>query len=90
MTCALYMAGIEKGLSLFATASRPALECTQPPIQLISAREADRSQPPGADFKDTWNHTTIYPICLQGAMLNQEQEQIYLFFFVLLRNKVVL
>jgi hypothetical protein len=56
-----------KRYSLFATASRPALDPTQPPIQRVPAtissgikqseREADQSFPSRAEVKNVWSYT---------------------------------
>jgi hypothetical protein len=57
------------GIFLFTTASRTALEPTQPPIQWIPralslgverpGREADHSPPSSADVKNAWSYTFI-------------------------------
>jgi len=53
-----------KGISLFATASRPALGLTQPPIQSVQevkrpGREADHSSPCSAEVKNTRLHVVV-------------------------------
>jgi hypothetical protein len=56
---------------LFSTLSRPAVGCTQPPIQWVpgalspgvkrSGREADHSPPISAEVKRTWIYTSTPP-----------------------------
>jgi len=65
---------------LFATASRPTLGPTQPPIQWVpgfltpglkrSGREADNLPPCSAEVKDAWNYTFTYQIRLHGVVLS--------------------
>jgi hypothetical protein len=65
---------------LFATAFRPALGPTQPPIQWVQGalspglkrpgREDDHSPPQSAEVKNAWNYTFIPPIRLCGVVLN--------------------
>jgi hypothetical protein len=66
-------------LFLFATASRPELGPTQPPIQRIPwalslgvkrpRREADHSPPSSAEVKNAWSYTSTSSIRLQGMVL---------------------
>jgi hypothetical protein len=70
------------GIFLFASASRPALGPTQPPIQWISGalslvikrpgREADHSPPSSAEVKNAWGYTSTPPIRLHGMVLSQK------------------
>jgi hypothetical protein len=70
-----------KILSLpITTASRTALEPTQPPIQWVPGalslgikqpwREADHSPPSSADVKNAWSYTSTPPVCLHGVVLS--------------------
>jgi hypothetical protein len=57
------------GIFLFATASRPALRPTQPPVQWIPGaispvvklpgREADHSPPSSAEVKNAWSYSPL-------------------------------
>jgi hypothetical protein len=67
------------GLFLLATASRPALGPTQPPIQWQSGilprgvkrpeREAEYSPPSSAEVKNAWNYTSTLQIRLHHAVV---------------------
>jgi hypothetical protein len=63
------------GIFLFATAFRPALGPTHPPIQWVpevkwSGREADHSPSPSAEVKNVWSCTSIPPIRVHDVVLN--------------------
>jgi hypothetical protein len=68
------------GIFLFTTASRPALERTQIPIQWVPralslgakrpGREADHSPPSSAEVKKSWSYTSIPSTCLHGVVLS--------------------
>jgi len=71
----------EAEIFLFATASRPVLKPTQPPIQRVSETlslainwmggEADHSPPHSAEFKNMWSYTsTPPPIHFHGTVLS--------------------
>jgi hypothetical protein len=56
------------GFFLLATASKPALGPTQPPIMMQTAsvppemeRESDHSPPPSAELKNVWSYTSTPP-----------------------------
>jgi hypothetical protein len=59
------------GVSLFTTASRPAVEATQPPIQWVlesllpgvkrPERETDHLSQSSTDLKDVWSYTSASP-----------------------------
>jgi hypothetical protein len=64
-----------------ATASRPALGLTQPPIQRVPGEgllarikqpvcEADHSSLSSCEVKNAWSYTSIHPVCLHGVLLN--------------------
>jgi hypothetical protein len=65
------------GVFLFATASRPTLGLSQPPIQCVAeaftpevkrqGREADHSSPSSAEVKNAWSYTSTPPIRLHGV-----------------------
>jgi hypothetical protein len=65
---------------LFATASRPVLGPTQPPIQWVPGVlspgvkrprcEAYHSPPPSSEIKNAWSYTSISPIRLHGLVLS--------------------
>jgi hypothetical protein len=65
---------------LFATAFRPPLGPTQPPIQWVpgalslgvksQGREADHSPTPSAEFKNAWSYTFTPTIRLHGVVLS--------------------
>jgi len=65
---------------LFDTASRPALEPTQPPTQWVPGalslgvkrpgREADQSPPSSVEVKNAWSYTSTVPIRLHGVVLS--------------------
>jgi hypothetical protein len=65
---------------LFTTASRPALETTQPPIQWVPGalslgveqpeREADQSSPSSSEVKNAWSYTSTPPLYLHGVVLS--------------------
>jgi hypothetical protein len=68
------------GIFLFATASRTAMEPTQPPIQRVPGapslgvkqpvREADHSQPSSAQVKNACSYTSTPPTRLHGVVLS--------------------
>jgi hypothetical protein len=68
------------GIFIFTTASRPALEPTQPPIQWLPEalslmvkrpdREADHSPPSSTEVKNEWSYTFIPPIRLYSVVLS--------------------
>jgi hypothetical protein len=68
------------GIFLFTTASRPALDPTQPPIQLVPGalslgvkrpgREADLSPTSTAEVKNAWSYASIPPLHLHGMVLS--------------------
>jgi hypothetical protein len=68
-----------QNIFLFSTATRPALEPTQPPIRCVLAavspgvtrqgREADHSPPSNAEVKNG-GATPPFPLCLHGIVLN--------------------
>jgi hypothetical protein len=70
----------ELGIFLFTTASRTALEPTQPPIQWVPGAfslgikrpgcEADHSPPSSAEVKNTWSYTSTPPVHLHGLVLS--------------------
>jgi hypothetical protein len=76
------------GIFHFTSASRTALEPTQPPIQWVSGalslgvkrpgREADHSPPSSAEVKNAWSYTSTPPIRLHGVVLSEAQGQLYL------------
>jgi hypothetical protein len=80
----------ELGSFLLITASRPALESIQPPIQWVPRlfprgvkwlrREADQSPPSNDEIKNAWSYTSAPPIWLHGVMLCSVQGQLYLQF----------
>jgi hypothetical protein len=70
-----------QGLGIFlATACRPALGPTQPPIQWVPGvlfpgikwpgREADHSPSSSAEVKNVWSYTTTPPIRHHGVVLS--------------------
>jgi hypothetical protein len=77
------------GIFLFATASRPAVRPTQPPIQWVPGvtstrvkwlgHEAEHSAPSSAEVKNAWSYTSTPPIRLHGLVLSYAQGQLYLF-----------
>jgi hypothetical protein len=66
------------GIFLFTTASRTALEPTQPPIQWVpralslglkrQGSEADHSPPSSAEVKNAWGYTSTTLIRLHGVV----------------------
>jgi hypothetical protein len=68
------------GADDFTTASRSALEPTQPPIQWVPGApslevkrpglEADHSPPSNAEVKNAWNYTSTPPIRLHEVVLS--------------------
>jgi hypothetical protein len=68
------------GIFLFATASRPVLGPTQPPIKWVSGifprvvkrpgHEGDHSPPSSADVENTWSYASTPPIRLHGVVLS--------------------
>jgi hypothetical protein len=68
------------GFLLFATASRPAPEFIQPPVQWVlealkpgvkrPAREADHSPPSSAEVKNAWSYTFTPSIRLHSAVFH--------------------
>jgi hypothetical protein len=73
------------GIFLFTTASRPALEPTQPPIQWVPGafslglkrpgREDDHSPPSSAEVKNEWSYTGTPPIHLHGVVFSQKEHR---------------
>jgi hypothetical protein len=69
-----------KGISLLATASGPALWPTQPPIQtapdalILGIKrpgcEADNSTPFSAEAGNAWNYTSTPQVSVHGVVLN--------------------
>jgi hypothetical protein len=67
-------------ISLFATASRPALGPNQPPTQWVSellspgvkrpVREADHLLPSGARVKNAWSYTSTHAIRVNRMVLS--------------------
>jgi hypothetical protein len=65
---------------LFATASRPVVRPTQPPILLVPGalslgikrlgREADHSSPSSAEVKNAWSYTSTHAIRFHGVVLS--------------------
>jgi hypothetical protein len=70
----------QDGIFLLATASRPALRPTQPPIQWESGaltsrvnrsgRETDHSPPSSAEVNNEWCYTSTPSVRLHGVELN--------------------
>jgi hypothetical protein len=70
----------EPGIFLLTTASRPALEPTQPPIQRyqvlggggvqLPGHEADHIPPSSAGVKNMWSYISTPPIRLPGLVLS--------------------
>jgi hypothetical protein len=68
------------GIFLLTTASKPALEPTQPPIQCVEGalslgvkrprRKADDSPPSSAEVKNAWSNTSTPPIRFRGVVLS--------------------
>jgi hypothetical protein len=68
------------GFLVFATASRPALGPTQPPIQRITGalspgvkelgRETHHSHPASAHVKNAWSYTSTSLTHFHGVLLN--------------------
>jgi hypothetical protein len=68
------------GISVFATASRPALRPTHTPIQWVPGgsfpelkrpgREADHSPLSSAEVKNAWRYISIPPIRHHGVVLS--------------------
>jgi len=66
-------------LFVFATAYRPALGSTQPPIQWLTGAltpgakrplyESDHSPTPSAAVMNTWSYTSTRQICLHDVVL---------------------
>jgi hypothetical protein len=61
-------------IDIFATASRPALGPTQPPVQWLPGikwpgREADQLPPSSSNVKYAWNYTFTYPCVLMAWCL---------------------
>jgi hypothetical protein len=75
-----FKSGQRLGIFLFTTASRPALEPTQPPIQWVPGalsveakrpgREADYSHPSSTEAKNVSSYTSTPPIRLHGVVLS--------------------
>jgi hypothetical protein len=62
-----------KGIFPFATAPRPALGPTQPPIQRVRRPlcEADHSPQSTAEVKNAWNYTSTASMRLHGMVLER-------------------
>jgi hypothetical protein len=70
-----FPAWAKTGFFFFATASRPALEPTQTPIQGVPGtkrmgRESDHSRPSSAAVNNSWSYTSTPPIRLHGVALS--------------------
>jgi len=78
-----FPAGAMMGIFLFATASRPALRPTQPPIKLVPAalslgvkrpgREADHLPPFSVEIKNSWSYTSTPPVCREERCYSAAQ-----------------
>jgi hypothetical protein len=44
----------------------------QPPIPLVSAREAYHSPPSGAEVRNAWGHTSTFPYVSKAQCLNEQ------------------
>jgi hypothetical protein len=81
------------GIFLFATASRPALGPTQPPIKWVTGslslrekrpgREADHSPPSTADVKNAWSCISAPQYVLIAWFLVKAQEQVCLYIYLI-------
>jgi len=80
MTRVQFLVGAVLGRFLFATASRPALGPTQPPIQWVSAAlipevklllcEADHWPPYSSEVKNAWKLYLHFPIRFHGVVIS--------------------
>jgi hypothetical protein len=75
---------------LFAAVSIPALECTQPPVQLISAlspglkrpgREADFPPPSNAEVKNAWSYTSTLSYFYMAWCLRTKEALFFIWYW---------
>jgi hypothetical protein len=69
---------------IFSTASRTALELTQPPIQWVTeglspgikrpGREADHSTPSSAEVKNVWSYTSTLQYIFMAWCLDKNRD----------------
>jgi hypothetical protein len=85
----------ELRIFLYATASRPALGPTQPPIQWVPEtlslgvkrpwREANHSHPSSAEVKNTWSYTSSHQFAFMAwCSVKKAQVHFYLTFYIYL------
>jgi hypothetical protein len=83
------------GIFLFTTASRPALEPTQPPIQWVAGglslgvkrpeREADHSPPSSAEVKNAWSYYFHSSNTFMALCSVKVQGQLYIYLYLSLK-----